>query len=182
MLQITIPASEYWDEAKEEFVTSGKEQVLQLEHSLVSVSKWEAKWQKPFLTKDDKTLEETLDYIRCMTITQNVKPEVYRRLTRENIAEINAYIDSPMSATTVPHDPSDKPAKKEIITSELIYYWMLAYNIPFECQKWHLSRLLKLIDVCNFKNAPQKKMSQQEIWKRNAALNAARRAKLKTKG
>lgn len=186
MLRITIPASseEYWDERKEEFITvsNGKEQMIQLEHSLVSISKWESKWKKAFLGKQAKTDEEMFDYIRCMTVTQNVDPSVYDRLTAENIREINAYIEDPMSATTINHLPSSEKGGKDTITSELIYYWMIAYNIPFECQKWHLSRLLKLIDICNVKNAPQKKMSKAEIMKQNAALNAARRAKLKTKG
>lgn len=180
MLQITIPATELWDEAKGEF-TYAKEQTLQLEHSLVSISKWESKWQKAFLGNQEKTNEEMLDYIRCMTITQNVDPLTYYRLTRENIRQINEYISSPMSATVITHLEQTKP-NREVVTSELIYYWMLTLNIPLECQKWHLSRLFKLIDVCNVKNAPQKKMSRAEIMKQNAKINAARRQKLKTKG
>lgn len=180
MLQITIPAVELWDERKQEFVTT-KEQTLQLEHSLVSLSKWESKWCKAFLTKQEKTFEETLDYIKCMTITQNVDPEVYNRLTNENIEEINKYIEAPMTATYFSDDKTAKSSREQI-TAELIYYWMIALNIPFECQKWHLNRLLTLIKVCNIKNQPPKKRSRKEIMSRNAALNAARRKQLNTRG
>ena len=180
MLQITIPAVEQWDERKQEFVTT-KEQTLQLEHSLVSLSKWESKWCKAFLTKQEKTFEETLDYIRCMTITQNVDPEVYNYLTNKNIEEINNYIDAPMTATYFSDDKTAKSSRGQI-TAELIYYWMIALNIPFECQNWHLNRLLTLIKVCNIKNQPPKKRSKKEIMSRNAALNAARRKQLNTKG
>jgi hypothetical protein len=180
MLQITIPAVELWDERKQEFVTT-KEQTLQLEHSLVSLSKWESKWCKPFLSKQEKTFEETLDYIKCMTITQNVDPEVYNYLTNENIEEIKKYIEAPMTATYFSDDKTVKSSREQI-TAELIYYWMIALNIPFECQKWHLNRLLTLIKVCNIKNQPPKKRSKKEIMSRNAALNAARRKQLNTKG
>jgi len=180
MLQITIPAVELWDERKQEFVIT-KEQTLQLEHSLVSISKWESKWCKPFLSKQEKTFEEILDYIKCMTITQNVDPEVYNYLTNKNIEEINEYINAPMTATYFSDEKNSKPSREQV-TAELIYYWMIAFNIPFECQKWHLNRLLTLIKVCNIKNQPPKKRSKKEIMSRNAALNAARRKQLNTKG
>lgn len=179
MLKITIPAMEYYDEVNNEFIEF-KEQVLQLEHSLVSISKWEAKWHKPFLDGKDKTPEQVIDYVRCMTITQNVNLEVYTRLTEGNLKDINDYIENPMTATTF-SDINQTPSR-EIITSEIIYYWMVAFNIPFECQKWHLNRLLTLIKVCNVKNNPSKKMSRQEIMNRNRALNAARKKQLNTKG
>lgn len=180
MLQITVPGAEYWDEKTSEFVYK-KEQTLQLEHSLVSLSKWEAKWKKPFLGKGDLSTEETLDYVRCMTITKNVPPEVYTRLSSENIRQINEYIDDPMTATTFTEDRHPRRSR-EIITSELIYYWMIANNIPPEYQKWHLSRLLTLIRVCNRMSNPPKPKSKAEIMRRNAALNASRRAKLGTRG
>ena len=180
MLQIVIPGQEFWDEQKQEFINT-KEQVLQLEHSLISLSKWEAKWCKVFLSKQEKTQEETIDYIKCMTITPNVDPEVYNHLTRENIKEIEDYISAPMTATYFSSDNAGKSSREQV-TSELIYYWMIALNIPFECQKWHLNRLLTLIKVCNIKNQPPKKMSKREIMSRNAALNAARRQQLNTKG
>lgn len=180
MLRITIPAVEQWDEAKQEFIYT-KEQTLSLEHSLVSLSKWESKWCKPFLTKQEKTFEETLDYIKCMTLTQNVDPEVYNYLTNENIKEINEYIGAPMTATYFSDEKTSKTSREQV-TAELIYYWMIAFNIPFECQKWHLNRLLTLIKVCNIKNQPPKKRSKKDIMSRNAALNAARRKRLNTKG
>ena len=173
MLQIVIPASESWDELNQEFIPH-KEETLQLEHSLVSLSKWESKWCKPFLSKLEKTTEETLDYIRCMTITQNVKPEVYQRLTNENINQINDYIAAPMTATTFSEDRSGR-SNREQVTSELIYYWMIALNIPSKYEKWHLNRLLTLIRVCNVKNQPPKKMSKKATMSNYAALNAARK-------
>lgn len=181
MLTITIPATEKFDEVRDEFVYS-KEQTLQLEHSLLSISKWESKWCKPFLnTRQDKTFEETIDYIKCMTLNKNVSDDVYGCLTQENIKAINEYIGAPMTATTF-HDDNHIKRNSEQITSELVYYWMIALNIPFECQKWHINRLLTLVQVCNIKNQPPKKMGKREIMSRNAALNAARRKQLNTKG
>ena len=180
MLTITIPAVELFDERTNEFIST-KEQTLQLEHSLVSLSKWESKWCKPFLTKEAKTFEETIDYIKCMTITQNVNPNVYSFLSASNIEDIKNYIDAPMTATTF-YEEQKGGRNRETTTSELIYYWMISLNIPMECQKWHLNRLLTLIRVCNVKNNPPKKMSKRDIMSRNAALNAARKKQLNTKG
>lgn len=181
MLRITIAAgNELWDEKKEEFIYP-KSVSLQLEHSLVSLSKWESQWHKPFLEKRDKTVEETVDYIRCMTLTQNVDSAVYGFITNEIIDQVSAYIDNPMTATWFSNKKKGTNGG-EVVTAEIIYYWMVALNIPFECQKWHLNRLLTLIEVCNIKNAPPEKLSQREIAKRNAALNAARRKALKSKG
>ena len=184
MLRIVIPApvTEDWDEVNEEFIyqPAGKEQVLCLEHSLVSLSKWESKWCKPFLYSE-KTDEEFLDYIKCMTVSSNVSNDIYNRLTLENFREISDYINAPMTATTFSDDKTKKP-NREIVTAELIYYWMISLNIPFECEKWHIKRLLTLIRVCEIKNNPPKKRSRREIMSRNAALNAARRQQLNTKG
>ena len=180
MLKITIPATEQWDELKNEFINT-KECTLELEHSLVSLSKWESKWCKPFISNDIKTHEETIDYVRCMTLTSHVNPAVYSCLSSDNIQEINKYIEAPMTATWFSNEKSHG-RNSEQITSELIYYWMIALNIPFECQKWHLNRLLTLIKVCNIKNQPLKKMSKGEIMSRNAALNAARRKQYNTRG
>ena len=181
MLQITIPAVEAFDEAKSEFVILRKEQTLQLEHSLVSLQKWESKWQKAFLSNTPKTDEEILDYIKCMTVTQNVDPETYGHLTADNIKQINKYIESPMTATTISEDKTGKK-NREIVTAEVIYHWMIALNIPPEYRKWHLNSLLTLIRVCNIKKQPPKKRSRAEIMRQNAALNAARRKKLNSKG
>ena len=146
MLKITIPGQEFWDEEKEVFVNT-KGATLQLEHSLVSLSKWESKWHKPFLGNGDKTVEETVDYIRCMTLTQNVNPSVYDFITNEIIGRVSDYIDDSMTATWFSKEDKSSP-NREVITAEIIYYWMIALNIPFECQKWHLNRLLTLIRVC----------------------------------
>ena len=140
MLQITIPAREMWDEQNNEFVYTN-EQTLQLEHSLISLSKWESKWNKPFLSKESKTYEEILDYVKCMTLTQKVSPEIYANLTDENMRDIQRYIEAPMTATTFSEEKNTK-GNREIVTSELIYYWMIALGIPLECEKWHLNRLL----------------------------------------
>ena len=182
MLTITVPISpEGWDDNKQEFVEP-KTKILQLEHSLVSLSKWESKWHKPFFSKKELTGEEMLDYIRCMTLTKNVDPEVYNHLTEENVKAVKDYIDDPMTATTFSREEKGK-GSGETITSELIYYWMISANIPIEeCQTWHLNRLITLIRVCSVKNAPPKKHSRREIMSRNAALNAARRKRMNTKG
>ncbi len=179
MLEIIIPGLELFNEETNEF-TYYEDVLLELEHSLVSISKWESKWCKPFLDGKDKTIEEIVDYVRCMTINNKVEPDVYDRLTEENLVFINEYIGRPMTATTFSNEK--KSAGREIITSEIIYYWMVSFNIPFECQYWHLNRLLTLIKVCNVKNNPPKKMSQKEILARNKALNDARKKELGTRG
>lgn len=181
MLTIVVPGVESWDEQKEEFVPAQPPVVLQLEHSLLSLSKWESRWEKPFLSKDDKTKEETIDYIRCMNLNPSTSVSVYERLTAQNLRAVNAYIDAKYSATTI-HDERKTARNSETVTSELIYYWMVTLNIPFECQKWHLNRLLTLIRVCNIKNQPPKKRSQRSILRQNAALNAARRQRAHSKG
>lgn len=180
MLHIIVPGIELWDEKRQEFVQSG-DVSLQLEHSLLSISKWESKWHKPFLLKKDKTREELLDYIKCMTVTPNVDPTTYVCLSEDNIRQIRDYIEDPMTATTFSKEEDSRPSR-EIITSEIIYYWMVSHNIPFECQKWHISRLITLIRVCNIKNAPPKKRGKRETASRYAALNAARRKQLNTRG
>lgn len=181
MLRIVVQLTpEGWDELKEEFVEA-KTQVLDLEHSLVSISKWESKWHKSFIHTKDLTPEETIDYVKYMTLTKNVNPEVYNCLSDSDYAQIRNYIDNPMTATTFSEDKNGK-ANREIVTAELIYYWMIALNIPFECQKWHLNRLLTLIRVCNIKNQPPKKMGKQATLNQYAKLNAARKAQMNTKG
>jgi len=180
MLKIDIADQEDFNSETSEFINR-KGMSLHLEHSLVSLSKWESKWCKPFLTNEDKTPEEILDYIECMTVTQNVRPDLYKALTTAQLNTINEYIRAPMTATRF-RNLSGGNRNHEIITSELIYYWMIALNIPFECQKWHLNRLLTLIQVCNLKNQPPKKMSRSDILRKNSSLNASRKAKYGTKG
>ena len=179
MLKLTIVQPELYNDVLNEF-TPSKFYKIQLEHSLVSLSKWESNWKKPFLSNDEKTLEETIDYIKCMTITQNVPDDVYNYISNDQYNQILEYIHSERTATTLPSLKST--GRRQVITSELIYYWMIVLNIPFECQKWHLSRLLTLINVCDIKNSPPKKMSKKEIATRNAELNAARRKSLGSQG
>ena len=179
MLIINIPSKELFNEKKQEFIQV-KGTNIELEHSLISISKWESKWKKPFVSDVEKTTEETIDYIKCMLIDD--KQSLYiNYLTEENIKKINNYITDSMTATTF-YDDKTTGKKKEIVTSELIYYWMIANNVPLECEKWHLNRLLTLIRICNIKNTPPKKMSKREILEKNAAINAARRKKLNSKG
>lgn len=180
MLTITIPDREYYDEIKEEFITV-EGATLQLEHSLYSVSKWESKWKKPFFTNKEKTKEESFDYIRCMTINEDVDPSIYDHIPIQCISEIQKYIEEQQTATWFSEDKKSPPSR-EVITAEIIYYWMVAQNVPFECQYWHISKLITLLRVCNIKNAPEKKMSKSQIAKRNRSLNAARRSRLGTKG
>ena len=183
MLQIEVPEIELYDPIKEEFVYV-RSQKLQLEHSLMSLSKWESKWCKPFLSKEEKTPEQTIDYIRCMTIGPPASQDVYTTLAynEETLKQIKDYIDAPMTATWFNEKEGTKKNSKEVVTAELIYYWMIALQIPFECEKWHLNKLLTLIKVCNIKNAPSKKMPKKEVYSRNKALNEARRMKYNTKG
>lgn len=149
---------------------------------MISLSKWESKWQTPFLVEKKKTTEQITDYIRCMTINQNVDPNVYVCLSKNAtiLDKINDYIKNPMTATWFSDDKG--PVNREIVTAEIIYYWMVVNNIPFECQKWHLNRLLTLIRVCSVKNAPKKKMSKREIINRNRELNKQRRSQANSKG
>lgn len=180
MIKITIEDVELFDEEKSEFfIIRGK--TITLEHSLVSLSKWESIWEKPFLSKEEKTTYEVLDYIRHMTITQNVHPSLYNHISKKEMDRISNYIDSPMTATTF-NIKNEGGINREVITAEIIYYWMINFNIPFECQKWHLNRLLALINVCNIKNKPTKKMSRKEHFAQQRALNAARRKRLNTTG
>lgn len=178
MIKIIIPASERFDESTSTFINT-PETMIHLEHSLVSISKWESKWKTPFLSKDEKTTDQVIDYVKCMSL-EDVDDEIYNSLTTGNMIEISNYIDSPMTATTF-SEQSNKTSS-EIITSEIIYYWMITFNIPMECQNWHINRLLTLIRVCNIKNSPDKKMSKNDIARRNRALNEARLKKLNTRG
>ena len=184
MLKIVIPKTEQYDPERNLFFTTN-EQTLILEHSLVSISKWESKWKTPFLHNKGLTREQLQDYVRCMTLTQNVDPRVYYALTSKNYEDIKNYMEDPMTATVINEKnlpPNMRGKQNKLITSELIYYWMTALNIPPEYQKWHLNRLMTLIRVASLEQQPPKNMSKRDIMSQNAALNAARRAKLKSKG
>lgn len=183
MLTVTIQGSEFFDEDKELFIYA-EPTTLELEHSLVSLSKWESLWEKPFLSPDKKTTEETLSYIQMMSLAPNTPAEVFLSLSDENLTIINAYIAANMTATWFSEAPGGPPTPKhpEVITAEIIYYWMATFQIPFECEKWHLNRLITLVKVCNEKNAPEKETNQQEMLEQRHRLNQQRLAQMGTSG
>lgn len=179
MLTITIPKKEYYDEVKNEFIyVDGG--VLELEHSLYSIAKWESKWKKPFLNDKEKTMEETKDYIRCMTLN-NPDSVIYDYLGNSHILEIQKYIEESQTATWF-SEYKKSPPSREIITAEIIYYWMISQGIPMECQYWHFSRLTTLLRVFSIKNTPKEKMSKKQTAANYRALNAARRKQLGSNG
>lgn len=182
MLEIIVPETELFDNKTQTFINI-KEQKLKLEHSLVSISKWEAKWHKSYFIEDQKTIEEFRDYVKCMTLTQNVNPNTYLGLTNHNIDQIIKYIDDPMTATTI-SDNGKKSDPYNFITSEVIYYWMFSYQIPYECSKWHFNRLMTLIKVFNAKNSQGEpsKRSETDLMEEHRRINAEMRAKFKSKG
>lgn len=180
MLEIVIPDAEYYDDEKEEFLIV-KGETLQLEHSLVSLSKWESKYEKPFLTGDEKTEEENVYYIRCMIINDVKNPDVIYAITPYQAEQIANYISKQHTATWFAKDNKGS-SSREVITSEVIYYWMITLNIPFSCETWNLWRLLTLIRVVNLKNQPQKKMSKSEAAARMRELNQQRKQRYNTKG
>ena len=181
MLPITVPAREMWNEEAQMFFTI-PETPLQLEHSLLSISKWEAKWKKPFLETKQLTPAEWRDYVRCMTLSpKNPDPTVYICLTAKNLADVKAYVNDPMTATTI-KEQNNRGGRGQFVTSELIYYWMVAAQIPFECERWHLNRLMVLIRICGEKSKPPKKMSKRENARSRSALNAQRRAAMHSNG
>ena len=183
MLEITIPEVELYDPISETFEYSA-ETVLILEHSLLSISKWEAKWNKSLLETVEKrelTFEKFIDYVKCMTVGKIPDEKVYRSITDKNVKEIVEYMNASMTATTIAKN-NKRALKRRSITSELIYYWMIANGIPFECQKWHINRLLTLIQVCSAENSPKKKMRKQDVLKSYAEQNAKRKAALNTRG
>ena len=180
MLTLKVGGDEFYNEQTQEFETHG-EFVLELEHSLVSLSKWESIHNKPFLNERAKTSEEILSYIECMILTPVYPEGITKLFSTSNFETINDYIESKQTATTFGEMPQRK-SRGETITSELIYYWMVAFTIPFECEMWHLNRLFALIRICNIKNTPAKKLSRGEIARRNRELNERRKAELGTTG
>jgi hypothetical protein len=181
MLILNVPiGEEYYDEEKKEFFVKDTFR-LELEHSLASLSKWESREEKPFLGKDEKTTDQVLAYIKDMIVTPNVPDDVLEHLSSSNVSDVNEYINAKMTATWF-NELGQRKTSPEIVTAELVYYWMVAHQIPFECQHWHLNRLITLIRVCNEKNKPQKKMPRQTAIQRQRELNAARRAQYGTRG
>lgn len=181
MLRIIIEGEELYDEKENLFVEPINDVIVDLEHSLISLSKWESKYQKPFLSSSEKTDKEIVDYLEAMVITPNLDPDVFKRCSSDQIVQIQEYIDSSQSATTFGMMPEHQ-GPGEVITSELIYYWMVAFNIPFECQNWHLNRLFALIRICNIKNSKPRQMSRHEMAQRHHDLNRQRREALGTSG
>lgn len=179
MLELTIPRRTFFKESTNEFIEFN-ETKLKLEHSLISLSKWESKIKKPFLSDQKHSRSEMFYYIECMSLNPDIDPMVYKTIPDELYKTITDYIDDPMTATTI--NDNDSSTNRDIITAEIIYYWMIECGIPFECQKWHLNRLITLIRVCSIKKGPQKKMSKREIFEQNRRLNEARRKKANSKG
>lgn len=181
MLDIYVPKRELFNNDTQEFIEIPGAKFT-IEHSLISLSKWESKWKKSFINTKNLTDVEFADYVRCMTVGKECTFDVYSNLGSKNEQRIRDYIDDSMTATTFRSSQTQTRHRNEIITAELIYYWMIEAGIPFECEKWHLNRLLALIRVCNIKNSSGKKMSKKDIMKENAALNAARRKASGSKG
>ena len=173
MLKIIVGGTEMFDDDAQSFIKQGGT-TLELEHSLVSLSKWESEFEKPFLGKTEKTAEEILAYIKAMVLNE-VPEEIFSELSEGNFSEINDYIEAKMTATWF-HEAPGAPASRDVITAELIYYWMITFQIPLECERWHLNRLFTLIRVCNIKQAKPKKMSRAEVAARNRELNARRKS------
>lgn len=180
-ITITIPAGQLYSESENRFYKV-EETTVELEHSLVALSKWESKWHKPFLTKDQKTRAEVIDYFRCMCLTPSIEPLVFNAIKDREFVRIMKYIDDPMTATTITHHSSTKRGNTGTVTSELIYYWMGEYNISKECEWWHINRLFKLIEITSVKRQPEKKMSKRDIAAQNKSLNAMRRARHGSRG
>lgn len=180
MLRIEIGGSEYYDEVENRIIKIPAK-VACLEHSLRSIAKWESKWNVPFLSNKEKTREQSIDYIRCMETTGRTDLSFIDYITQEQINQISEYINANMTATTINRRGS-KRQSREIVTAEIVYFWMIQYEIPSEYDKWHFNRLLTLIEVCSIKSGPQQKMGHKEQMAQQRALNEARRAQYKTRG
>lgn len=181
MLELHISETELWDPVSEKFLLV-KEQSLPLEHSLLSISKWEEKWHKPMPLINNERLsgDEFLDYVRCMTISRNPDPLVYRCITAREVEAIMAYINDPHTATWFGNEKSGGNDKRPL-TTELIYHLMFAFGVSKECEKWHLNRLMTQLRVEYEESKPSKKKTPAEIAERHRMLNAKRRAEARAK-
>lgn len=178
MLRLKLDSMEFWDPEKEVFV-GGEEKTVRLEHSLLAISIWESKYHKAFLTDKEKTNDELCYYIRCMGVDDFLDEETAMQIVynAEPIQELHDYLGDPMTATVINKVQTTQEKSHDIPTSELIYYWMIASSVPFECERWNINRLLKLIEVCSVKNAPKKKTNKNDLYNRHRAVNAARRGR-----
>lgn len=181
MLQITLPSGRFFDEETEDFVVF-PQVTLKLEHSLISIHKWESKWHKSYLNNQNPSIEEQLDYIRCMSLDPNFDITVFGRMKSNDFAKIREYISSPMTATVIHRKKDQRNASDQFVTAELIYYWMIQFGIPFECNKWHLNQLLTLIEICSIKQNTGNKMNKRDAALMRAAANESRRKKLGSRG
>lgn len=179
-LKLHVIPDEQFDPETNTFYTP-KPQTIVLEHSLISISRWESKWHKSYLETEHKTREEVLDYVRCMTLTSGVDPRLYLSLPAKTQNEIVEYLNDPATATVLKQQKT-KGGKRDKVTSELIYYWMTIYNIPFECEKWNIKRLLVLIQICSAKSTPPKKVGKNQMWQNYSQLNNKRKAAMHTRG
>lgn len=188
MLELVIPKQhyEFFDETSGEFLPpiDIKETKIQVEHSLISLKKWEQTWHKPFLDRNEKTYEELSDYIRCMTLNKGIDPNVYHWIPKEEIEKVIKYIEDPMTATWFKDNTliGAQKNKRDVITAEIIYYWMISLNVPVEFERWHLNQLLTLIKVINIKNEKPKPVNREEAAKERAELNKRRRAEFNSRG
>lgn len=180
-IKLVIKANEFWDFNKEEFINT-EDTIIHIEHSLAAIAKWEGRWKKSFFSNTALTGDELLDYIRCMTIEEDIPSYVYMSLSQENLETIKSYLEDPMTAAWFKEQPKSGKSVGSTLTAEIIYYYMVELGIPFECENWHFNRLMTLIRVCSEKQAVPKKMAKKDIFSQNAALNAQRKARLKTRG
>lgn len=187
MIEITIPKGQIVDDETGNVYRAEKDWTLVLEHSLISVQKWEAKWHVAFLNRGTRTFEQTIDYLRCMTLTPNVPEEIYYCIPEKEMKKVLDYVDDPMTATRVNDDSESqrgfgRKIGREVVTAEVIYYWMISLNIPAEYKKWHLNQLLTLIRVINAKNQPKKKRRMKDVLEEYRAINEANKARFHTEG
>lgn len=162
---------------------------LHLEHSLLSISKWEAEWEIPFLNTD-KTSEQSLSYIKCCVLDDDFDELLLNTLSDKNILDFNAYLSKGMTAKKIidlrsslsQKRKSRRPASQKALTSEDIYYSMIQFHVWKECEEWPLQRLLSLLQLCSLKSNSTGEMSKSDQAKFYREENARRKAKYHTNG